>query len=397
MTIKEATCTEDGSSEAECKRCGEKDTLALTKLGHDYPEQWTIEKEPTYFAEGLMFKLCSRCGDRIEQTIPKKDITPILIAGGGILAVAGGLFYVLRKRLRKKAADKLSRDLFKPSIETKTVVEVSEDEKLVDCLKGKKHLEVKVSEPDALIDSIAENGPDLVLLDPCDEDLLKSLPEIRLEAAIAAAESDKIEREAAEATEEAAEDTSEDTAPAETEEASETEEPEPINCLFGLILDEELAKAEKDLIGTYKAGKVITGHVKPGTNPNVVLTKLVLPAMEPKADSDDSLGNIGAVADLLGIPWISAIIDAYVAGRDVKAVMQSAAENQELGLSDVSTIIADIAGVLGFDTVSSVAGLVGDVESIQAALDDEAGAYEKSEGKGAAKDIVDVVSDLMDQ
>ncbi len=381
IVLKDATCTEDGSQEAECKRCGEKDSIAIPKLGHEYPEEWTVEKAPTYFAEGLRYKLCTRCGDRIEETIPKKDITPILIGGGGALIIAGGLSYFLRKRFRKKAADKLDRNWLKPNIETKTVLIVSEDEELIDCLKGKKHLEVKVSGPEDLIDSIVDNEPDLVLLDPCDEESLKKLPEIREEAAKAAAEKDKTEPE-----------TSEETGELRSEEAVE-----PVSCRFGLIIDEDLAEAETELIRSYKADKVITDHVKPGTNPNVVLTKLVLPAMEPKANSDDSLGNIGAVADLVGIPWISAIIDAYVAGRDVKAVMQSAAENQELGFSDMSTIISDIAGILGFDTVSSVAGLVSDVESIQAALDEEAGAYEKSEGKSAAKDIVEVVTDLMDK
>ena len=381
IVLKDATCTEDGSKEAECKRCGEKDTIAIPKLGHEYPEEWTVEKVPTYFAEGLKYKLCSRCGDRIEETIPKKDITPILIGGGGVLIIAGGLSYFLRKRFRKKAADKLDRNWLKPNIETKTVLIVSEDEELIDCLKGKKHLEVKVSGPEDLIDSIVDNEPDLVLLDPCDEESLKKLPEIREKAAKAAAEKDKAEPK-----------TSEETGEQRPEEAVE-----PVSCRFGLIIDEDIAEAETELIRSYKADKVITDHVKPGTNPNVVLTKLVLPAMEPKVNSDDSLGNIGAVADLVGIPWISAIIDAYVAGRDVKAVMQSAAENQELGFSDMSTIISDIAGILGFDTVSSVAGLVSDVESIQAALDEEAGAYEKSEGKSAAKDIVEVVTDLMDK
>ena len=114
--------------------------------------------------------------------------------------------------------------------------------------------------------------------------------------------------------------------------------------------------------------------------------------MKPDVRSDESLSNIGAVADLLGIPGISAVLDAYVAGRDVKSVLES---EEELGFSDAATIIADIAGVLGMDTVAGVAGLIGDVESIQAALDKEAGAYEHSEGVDAAKDVVDVVGDII--
>ena len=172
---------------------------------------------------------------------------------------------------------------------------------------------------------------------------------------------------------------------------------EEVNCRFGLILSDELAEKEKDLLRSYKVDKVITGHVKPETNKNVILTKLILPAMEPDVKSDDSLSNIGAVADLFGIPGISTILDAYVAGRDIKSVMADVAEAQELGMSDMATIIGDIAGVLGLDTLGSVVGLVGDVESVQAALDEEAGAYEEKEGKAAAKDIVEVVTDLLDK
>ena len=59
--------------------------------------------------------------------------------------------------------------------------------------------------------------------------------------------------------------------------------------------------------------------------------------------------------------------------------------------------IGDIASILGFDTVESVAGLVSDVDSIATALDKETGAYEKKEGVSAGQDIIEVVSDLIDK
>ena len=119
--------------------------------------------------------------------------------------------------------------------------------------------------------------------------------------------------------------------------------------------------------------------------------------MKPTAGSDETLANIGAVADMCGIPLVSSVIDAYVAGRDVKTVIDTAKEEEKIGVSGIATIISDISGVLGMDTLSSVTGLVGDLETIQAALDKEAGTYEVAEGVTAAKDVIDVVSDLVDK
>ncbi|MBR6233324.1 MAG: hypothetical protein IKQ98_05820, partial [Erysipelotrichaceae bacterium] len=67
----------------------------------------------------------------------------------------------------------------------------------------------------------------------------------------------------------------------------------------------------------------------------------------------------------------------------------------ELSVSSTATVIGDIASILGLDTVASVAGLVDDVDSIKSAVDKEAGAYERKYGVEGAKDIVDVVSDII--
>ena len=120
---------------------------------------------------------------------------------------------------------------------------------------------------------------------------------------------------------------------------------------------------------------------------------MVLPIMKPDLKSDESLENIGSVADLLGIPGVSAVISAYTAGRDIKSTL----EEGELGVSGTATIIGDIASVLGLDTVASVAGLVDDVDSIKAAVDREAGAHERKSGVNAAKDVVEVVSDIINK
>lgn len=386
--IKKPTCTEDGLQRSVCDRCGLQSDLSVPRLGHDYPQEWTVEKEPTRFTEGLRYKECRRCGDRIEESIPRKSIVPVVIIGG-ITVVAGALAAVLGKNMRKKL--KHNRNLSKPSLESKTALLVSEDEKLIECLKSKRHLAVTVCGQEDLISSIAENEPDIVVIDQCDEQLLERLPELVQEAEEAAAEKTE-----AEDPDTAEKDASDDTAAA-GETAGTAEEEEKSGPVFGLILDTDVAAWKTDLLRTYTDDGLITGYVFKGTEPNAVFTKLVLPVMKPTAGSDETLANIGAVADMCGIPLISSVIDAYVAGRDVKAVIDTAKEEEKIGVSGIATIISDISGVLGMDTLSSVTGLVGDLETIQAALDKEAGTYEAAEGVTAAKDVIDVVSDLVDK
>ena len=349
VVIKASTCTEDGIQEGTCKTCGETLQTAIPSTGHFYPDEWTTEKEPTYFAEGLKVKVCKNCGDRIEESIPKKDIVPIVVGGGGVLVITGGiLYYVLRRKRLAELAEKAAKELFKPSLETKSVLIVSDDEKLVDSLKGKTFLSVTQCEYDELKDSILENEPDLVLVDPCDTERLEEV-------------------------------------------SAKGEDEEIVSYPFGLIVEEETAKTNAEKLEKLKEEKSIIGYVVSGTSPEAVLTGLVLPVLNPKANSDETLENIGSIADLLGIPAVSAVLSAYTAGRDIKSIL----EQEELGFSDAAAIIADIAGILGLDTVESVAGLVSDVESIKAAADTEAGARESLDGVDAAKDIVEVVTDLL--
>ena len=366
--VKAETCTEDGTREAVCSRCGERVKESIHALGHDYPEEWTLEKAATYFAEGLESKTCSRCGDRITQTIPKKNIVPIIAGGAGGIAVLGGLWYFLRKKLRRKVAEEVVKELFKPSVESRTVVISSKNEELVKSLKGKTFLQVNA----------------------CDEDTLKRLPEL------------KEELQAQEETEESADPgtaasdqvTSDAETAGETESPSCTEEEEELaELVFGLILEKDTIERNRDLLRTYKEEGLISGYTDTESGNYVVLTKLVLPVLKPKAGSDESLDNIGSVADLLGIPVISTVLSAYTSGRDIKAVL----DEGDIGVSETATIIGDIASILGLDTLGSVVGLVGDVESIRDAADEEAGAYERKEGVSGAKDIVEVVTDLLDK
>jgi hypothetical protein len=351
--LKAPTCEEEGEREALCKRCGESWKEKILPAGHKYPKEWTLEKEPSYLEEGLETKTCYYCGHVLSHVLARKDPTPIIAIGGaGIAVVLGGLWIYLRKRkaaqLLKEAAKKV-KEFEKPSIEDKSILVASKDEDLVNVLKSKKHLVISTCDNGEIEEKVEEDSPDLVIMDVLSEErydeLLKQKKEALSEQNIA------------------------------------------------VVTTDEFIKEHKRKLNNRIKDKTIINYLPYGSEKNEILMKFVLPILKPDIKSDESLSNIGAVADFLGIPGISEIINVYVSGRDIKSTLES----EEIGVSETATIIGDIASILGLDTVASVAGLVDDIDSIKGAVDKEAGAHEHSAGVSGAKDIVEVVSDLVDK
>ena len=66
----EPTCTKDGIKTYTCKNCATTKTETIKALGHDYSNDWTIDKEATCQEEGSKSHHCLRC-DNI------KDVTKI--------------------------------------------------------------------------------------------------------------------------------------------------------------------------------------------------------------------------------------------------------------------------------------------------------------------------------
>ena len=73
VTVKEATCTEDGQQERECKDCGEKQTKTI-KAAHKWGD-WITVTEATCQAEGSKKHVCSVCNAEETETIEKADHT----------------------------------------------------------------------------------------------------------------------------------------------------------------------------------------------------------------------------------------------------------------------------------------------------------------------------------
>ena len=77
-TVKEPTCTEEGSKEAVCTKCGETFTAPIPALGHDLGDPFVVA--PTCTEEGYTGRKCSRC-DYVEKTNPVKKIDHTLKQG----------------------------------------------------------------------------------------------------------------------------------------------------------------------------------------------------------------------------------------------------------------------------------------------------------------------------
>lgn len=69
-TVKEATCTAEGTMERVCE-CGEKETQACATIPHKYSGKWETEVLPTCEEDGIASQECVRCGEKKTQPVPK--------------------------------------------------------------------------------------------------------------------------------------------------------------------------------------------------------------------------------------------------------------------------------------------------------------------------------------
>ena len=100
VIIKEPTCTENGEKYRVCSICGEEEKQVLSALGHNYSNEFTVDKQATDFEDGIKSKHCLNCDEVADVTvIPKtsiasgncgdnakwavKDDGTLLIAGSG--------------------------------------------------------------------------------------------------------------------------------------------------------------------------------------------------------------------------------------------------------------------------------------------------------------------------
>ena len=74
----DATCTEEGIKVYTCENCGDTVEEYLPALGHDFSEEWTVDKEPTFAEEGSESRHCKRCDEVTDvKAIPVLTFTDV--------------------------------------------------------------------------------------------------------------------------------------------------------------------------------------------------------------------------------------------------------------------------------------------------------------------------------
>jgi len=346
---KEASCEEEGIMTGICSRCNEEYQEIIEALGHDYPEDWTIEKDANIFSEGLKTKTCALCDNVMEETIPKEEIPVPVYIGGSVAAIASIVWVFVKKAGASAVSSIAESELIKPSFEDKVVISCLKEDKLYNFLKIQKHIQIIETEYDELSTACDDNEASLVLIDICEKEL------------------------------------------SEFEEMLKAIKEEHQDLPIAILLSREQFE-QKELLEKMKEEELISGYACIETNAAVNFIRLVLPAMKPDLKSDEALENIGMIADALGIPMVSGLIDTYISGREVKETIFDGEEG--MGFVDTATIITDIASIMGLDKVSEVAGLVVDLDDIKSALEAKTGGYELGLTKDAITDIADVFDDL---
>ena len=73
-TVKDSTCTDAGTKTRECEVCGAEETAEIAATGHNWKDEYTVDKAATYAAAGTKSIHCMTCDEVKEGTetaIPK--------------------------------------------------------------------------------------------------------------------------------------------------------------------------------------------------------------------------------------------------------------------------------------------------------------------------------------
>ena len=90
--VVEPGCIDGGSYDlvVYCTVCGEelsRVTVTEPALGHSFPDEYTVEVEPTYTSAGLKSRECTRCGELDDVLIPKLDPLPGDVNGDRLITI----------------------------------------------------------------------------------------------------------------------------------------------------------------------------------------------------------------------------------------------------------------------------------------------------------------------
>ena len=268
---------------------------------------------------------------------------PALVA---MASAAAATAVLLKKEKRGRTKSKEKKDFEKPAFEDKSIKLVDCKEELVAFLKNRHYLEVSECEYSELTETIEKETPDLLLIN-CDGN-----KEINAVLSIE----------------------------------------KPKGMKMSVLTADDVYQVNKAILEASKKMNNIAGYASEDFSESRILINAILPALNPNWKSDESLENIGKITDLLGLPRVSDILNALIAGREIKEII----EQDEKVYSDAAVVLEDMASIFGLEKLETVASAINNLVDVKTAVSEESGAKETKDGIEAAKDLKDIVDDVIE-
>ncbi|MBO4808031.1 MAG: hypothetical protein J5537_03250, partial [Lachnospiraceae bacterium] len=136
---------------------------------------------------------------------------------------------------------------------------------------------------------------------------------------------------------------------------------------FALIVDDSIYNDIEAELNAIKEEKKITGFVPETAKKEAKLIKLVLPLFKPEISGENAAEVIGCVADALGIPYVSDILDAAMNGKEVIETIKEG----DMDATDKANVIGGIASILGFDSVQEITDIIDKVNMAKSVVNHE--------------------------
>ena len=305
-TTVEATCTSAGKKDGTCKVCGKQTSETIPATGHSF-SAWTVVTEPTVFKEGLEQRECAK-GDLVEtRPLSKKSPVPIILLvsllGGG--SATAGVF-ISRAARAAKAASSPGMITLQLKHVLSLLSSTAENRQFETFLKKKKFVDLK--------------KPGQVSADPKPEKGKKYQPDLLL-----------IEADSAETLEAGI--------------AAAKEKYGDVN--IGVLAGDGLGQP---ILDSAVKNKDVFAYAYRSYSESRRLIRLIMPLYKPSEASGNYAENATLITGALGLPVLSAILNAYVVGGDIK----EAIEKRGMSKAETADLINDIAGLFGLEALANI-------------------------------------------
>lgn len=125
------------------------------------------------------------------------------------------------------------------------------------------------------------------------------------------------------------------------------------------ISNDAYTSVDENTFKSLKASGNLADYTSAGVSGSQKLVHLVLPVYKPEITVENSAEFIGRVTDALGIPVVSNVIELFVNGKEIKETLSS----KNVDVSDISTVVGNIASIFGLDAVEDVSKLINGIDT----------------------------------